>query len=98
MPGPYSAGDSSYEGHPTVVLASEEARLEAEFAPDIGMICCSLRHAGEELLGQRGGLMRYAEVGATMGIPLLYPWANRLSGFSYQAAGRRVELDPESKL
>src|SRR3954452_9313776 len=95
---PYSVSESSFEGHPTVVLGSEDARVEAEFAPSVGMICCSLRHAGEELLAQRGGLARYAEVGSTMGIPLLYPWANRLSGFSYEAAGRRVELDPESAL
>lgn len=95
---PYSVRDSSFDGHPTVVVASDDARLEAEFAPDIGMICCSLRHAGDELLAQRGGLARYAKVGSTMGIPLLYPWANRLSGFSYEAVGRHVELDPDSKL
>lgn len=27
-----------------------------------------------------------------MGIPLLHPWANRLSGWSYEVDGRRVEL------
>jgi galactose mutarotase-like enzyme len=27
-----------------------------------------------------------------MGIPLLYPWANRLADFSYSAAGRTVEV------
>src|SRR5437870_12250205 len=95
---PYSVSESSFDGHATVLLRSEDARVEAEFAPQIGMICCSLRHAGEELLAQRGGLTRYAEVGSTMGIPLLYPWANRLSGFSYEAAGRRVDLDPDSPL
>jgi galactose mutarotase-like enzyme len=30
--------------------------------------------------------------GATMGIPLLYPWANRLAGFSYRVAGRTIEV------
>jgi galactose mutarotase-like enzyme len=30
-----------------------------------------------------------------MGVPLLHPWANRLGGLSYSAAGRTVELDPE---
>src|SRR5205814_1424897 len=28
----------------------------------------------------------------TMGIPLLYPWANRLSGFEYGAGGKSVAL------
>ena len=44
------------------------------------MVCCSLVHAGEELLGLRGGLEAYTERGSTMGIPLLHPWANRLAG------------------
>ena len=70
--------------------------LEAAFATDVGMIGCSLTHRGEELLGQRKGLEAYAATGSTMGIPLLHPWANRLGGFSYEAAGRSVEMDPES--
>ena len=52
--------------------------LQATFAPGVGMVCCSLRHRGEELLGQRRGLRAYAERGSTMGVPLLHPWANRL--------------------
>src|SRR4051794_18754673 len=62
------------------------------------MVGCSLHHAGEELLGQRGGLARYEATGSTFGIPLLHPWANRLSGYSYAAAGQTVELDPDSPL
>jgi galactose mutarotase-like enzyme len=58
------------------------------------MVCCSLRHRGEEVLGQRGGLASYIERGSTFGIPLLYPWANRLSGLRYAAVGHEVLLDP----
>ena len=54
--------------------------MVAQFAPALAMVCCSLVHAGEELLGLRGGLEAYAERGSTMGIPLLHPWANRLAG------------------
>ena len=56
------------------------------------MVCCSLRHAGEELLAQRDGLAAYAERGTTMGVPLLHPWANRLGAWSYAALGREVVL------
>ena len=56
------------------------------------MVCCSLRHAGEELLAQRDGLAAYAEAGKTMGVPLLHPWANRLGAWSYAALGREVDL------
>lgn len=66
--------------------------LEATFAPEVGMVCHSLRHRGEELLGQRGGLDAYAKTGKTMGIPLLHPWANRLGAWSYDALGVHVDL------
>jgi aldose 1-epimerase len=61
------------------------------------MICCSLRHRGEELLAQVGGLAEYEHDGHTMGIPLLYPWANRLAAFDYEVGGRTVRIphDPE---
>ena len=60
-----------------VVLAA--GPLEASFVPAAGMVCCSLRHEGEELLGQRQGLASYVADGATMGIPFLHPWANRVT-------------------
>lgn len=67
--------------------------VEATFVPEAGMIGCSLRHAGEELLGQRGGLRRYVESGSTMGIPFLHPWANRLGRGAFELAGREVDLE-----
>jgi aldose 1-epimerase len=72
--------------------------LRASFAPSAGMVCCSLRHHGEELLAQRSGVRAYAERGSTMGIPLLYPWANRLAGFTYGAAPQMVELARDCSL
>jgi len=39
-----------------------------------------------------------AAKGSTAGIPLLYPWANRLAGSSYRAAGHDVRLDLSSPL
>ena len=71
----------------------EAGELEASFAPAAGMVCHSLRHAGEELLNPRHGLRAYAETGSTMGIPMLHPWANRLSGWFYTALGRKVDLE-----
>lgn len=94
----YSIREGELEGYPTVVLGSDAAGLEAAFAPGVGMVGCSLAHAGEELLELRGGLDDYVRRGATMGIPLLHPWANRLAGFGYPAGGRMVELDRESPL
>jgi aldose 1-epimerase len=73
-------------------VVSADGGTTAEFAPDAGMVCCSFTHLGEELLHRGNGLDAYAQHGATMGIPLLYPWANRLDGFDYRAAGRAVRL------
>jgi aldose 1-epimerase len=89
---------ATQEGFQIQRLVSPDAGLEAGFAPGAGMIGCSLRHRGEELLVQRGGLSAYAEKGSTMGIPLLHPWANRLAGFSYSVGGETVELDRDSPL
>jgi galactose mutarotase-like enzyme len=67
--------------------------MAANFAPSLGMVCCSLVHGGEELLEQRGGLDAYAERGSTMGIPLLHPWANRLA--APVAASPLLHTDPD---
>src|SRR3954469_9439236 len=72
----------------------EAGELEATFVPGAGMVGCSLRHRGEELLGLRGGLSAYVEALTTFGIPLLYPWANRLSRRRFTVAGREVVIDP----
>jgi aldose 1-epimerase len=76
----------------TVHLRDHAAALEAAFVPAAGMLCRSLRHRGHELLAQNAGVDAYARSGRTMGIPLLYPWANRLAGFDYSVAGRAVAI------
>ncbi len=75
-----------------LTLRDEQAQLEATFLPGAGMLCRSLRHRGEELLAQNRGVEAYVERGKTMGIPLLYPWANRLADFDYTVAGRTVTV------
>jgi len=72
--------------------------LEAVFLPGHGMLGASLRHRGMEMLRRVEDLDGAAASGSTAGIPLLHPWANRLSGFRYRAAGREVNLDPSSPL
>ncbi len=82
----------------TVHLRDEAAALEATFAPAAGMLCCSLRHQGEELLAQNAGVSAYVQQGKTMGIPLLFPWANRLAAFDYTAGGRTVLVPHDESL
>ncbi|WP_082983048.1 aldose 1-epimerase [Mycobacterium sp. 1423905.2] len=58
------------------------------------MIGTSLNDSRTELLGQRRGLDAYLSAGKTMGIPILYPWANRLGDNNYTAEGVEVTLTP----
>jgi aldose 1-epimerase len=65
---------------------------EATFLPNLGMLGVSLQPtAGEEALALPGGLDAY-RAGHVIGLPLLAPWANRLSGWHYEIAGVSVDL------
>jgi aldose 1-epimerase len=75
-----------------VTLRDPSSPLEAQFVPDAGMIGISLTDSGTELLGQRRGLDAYVANGKTMGIPILYPWANRLGANTYTADDTTVTL------
>jgi len=85
-------GERLIEGFDARTLSSDGGELEAAFAPAAGMVGCSLRHRGDELLGQRGGLARYVAERSTMGIPLLHPWANRVSELRFAVASREIDL------
>ena len=76
----------------SITLRSPDRSTHAEFVPAANMLCCSLRHHGVEILDRGSGVGAYAHHGTTMGIPLLHPWANRLAGFDYEAAGKHVSL------
>jgi aldose 1-epimerase len=91
---PAMVGERTEDGFAALTLESDAlGGIEAIFVPEAGMICCSLRHRGEELLGQRGGLPKYVGAGSTMGIPFLHPWANRLGESRFEVAGREVNLE-----
>jgi galactose mutarotase-like enzyme len=75
-----------------VTLQDPSSELGAQFVPDAGMIGISLTDSGVELLGQGRGLDAYVANGKTMGIPILYPWANRLGANTYTAEDTTVTL------
>lgn len=73
-------------------------QLEAFFLPRRGMLGASFRDRGVELLRRIDDLDGAAAKGSTAGIPLLHPWANRLEGARYRAAGKEIHLDLTSPL
>ncbi len=83
------AEERRFRDEPAIALTA--GPLTAVFTPRIGMTGVSLRHRGGEHLALPGGLDRL-RAGHTAGLPLLAPWANRLAGLRYRAAGRTVDL------
>ncbi len=82
----------------TITLTSADGSTAATYIPDAALLCSSFTVDGAELLDSGKGLDAYASEGHTMGIPLLYPWANRLAAFSYEVAGAAVALPDDRTL
>lgn len=80
--------------HQPVTLRDPSSSVTATYVPAAGMICTSLADDGVEFLGQRRGVEAYITSGKTMGVPILYPWANRLSASKYAIDGGVVTLTP----
>jgi galactose mutarotase-like enzyme len=84
------AREARFRGEPAIELVA--GGLAVAFTPGVGMTGVSLRYCGEEHLALPGGLDAL-RAGRTGGLPLLAPWANRLSGRRYRAAGVTVPLE-----
>ncbi len=59
--------------------------------PELGMLVASFVVNGHEFVARPGGLAAY-RAGHTTAVPLLYPWANRLSRHSYNVGETAVSL------
>ncbi len=84
----YVRGGSERDGYGLLCLGSPDA-LEASFAPQVGMTCCSVRHRGDELLGERHGLAAYASCGITMGMSMMHPGRTDSQAGASPRTGRR---------
>jgi aldose 1-epimerase len=82
----------------SITLADPSSSMTATFVPAAGMIGTSFADGAEEFLGQRRGLDAYVSNAKTMGIPILYPWANRLSDNTYEVDGTAVTLTSDSRV
>lgn len=78
---------------PAIVIASPDGSTRAKFLPGANLVCSELRMRGRDWLDPIRAL-EAVETGKDYGISLVHPWAGRLSGFEYTAAGRHVRLSP----
>lgn len=85
---PVSLVPTEVEGHSAFLLQAGPTGFTV--VPDLGLLGTSLRHRGREYLVLRGGASA-ALAGHTTGLPLLAPWANRISADGYRV--RRTEVD-----
>src|ERR1700752_638536 len=72
--------------------------LQAVFLPDHGMLVASLRYKDVEILRRVEDLEAASARGGSAGIPLLYPWANRLAEPRYRVLGKEIVLNQSSPL
>ena len=73
-------------------MTLESGPMRATFIPEMNMLGASLCNGDDEYLTLPGGLGAYPRA-RTTGLPLLAPWANRLSERAYSCGGERVDLD-----
>ena len=94
----YRVETTEVEGRAACVLHDDGADLHGTWVPGAGMLGASLVHAARSCCGRAPAAGAYARDRKFMGIPFLYPWANRLAGFEYSSGGHDVMLDPASPL
>ena len=91
-PGPTVTASTSViavDGEGVVELRSGE--VMARFVPAAGLLGVSLARGGEEFLAMPGSIDGF-RAGHTTGLPILHPWANRLSSRRFAVAGTEVDL------
>ena len=81
-----------------VTLTHAASASSLELVPDAGMVALSWTVAGEELLALPCGRAEFLAAARTGGLPLLYPYANRLGADAFPACGRRVDLSRVASL
>lgn len=79
----------AWRGEAGVVLSA--GGYETVWLPEVGMLGASLKWRGTELVAMPKTAAQ-ARRRSTTGIPLLYPWANRLGSRRFVAAGQPVDL------
>ena len=95
----YPASDSEWYGrfmaaptHASCILVDETAQSRLVIEPEFGCVATSWLVRGEEVLALPAPREEFLATTRTGGIPLLYPYANRLRSDRFTVAGKRVDL------
>lgn len=90
----YTASRTSADGVPIVRLSDAATNTVVSIAPTVGNIAYEMLVNGKNVLyWPYESVSDFAANPRLSGIPLLWPWANRIDGDSYWANGRKYELN-----
>jgi len=94
--GAYSIEPARADGFDTYILRDAAHQTEVRIAPGFGHNAYSMTVAGREFFHRPyTTLAEWAAKPTLGGNPLLWPWANRIDGYSYWAGGKQYTLNKE---
>jgi galactose mutarotase-like enzyme len=76
----------------SITLTHAGAGSSLELVPDAGMVAVSWMVAGDEVLALPCGREEFLAAARTGGLPVLYPYANRLGADSFEVCGKPIDL------
>jgi aldose 1-epimerase len=92
----YSARQTTRDGVDIIVLADSPRHTEVTILPTIGNIAYEMKVNGKNILrAPTENLAEFKAKPSTAGIPLLWPWANRIDQNSYYVNGKLYALNLE---
>jgi aldose 1-epimerase len=90
----YSARQTTRDGVDVVVLADSARHTEVTILPSVGNMAYEMKVNGKNVLyAPSGSLAEFKAKPAMAGIPLLWPWANRIDQNSYYVNGKLYALN-----
>jgi aldose 1-epimerase len=92
----YTVRETNEDGVRIYVLRDAAKDVEVKVAPQFGNIATSMTAHGKAVLWTPyPSAGEWAQHPAMGGVPFLWPWANRIDGWSYWVNGRKYALNPD---
>jgi len=92
----YTIRETNEDGVKLYVLRDAAKDVEVKVAPQFGNIATSMTAHGKAVLWTPyPSAGEWARHPAMVGCPFLWPWANRIDGWSYWVNGRKYALNPD---
>src|SRR5208283_5970019 len=92
----YSARQTTRDGVDVVVLADSARHTEVGIVPSIGNMAYEMKVNGKDVLNKPpANLADFKAKPGITGIPLLWPWANRIDQNSYYVNGKLYAFNLE---